>query len=214
MKIVIVGKGGHSKVIKDIILSNKEYKIVAYLDDRYEDVTMIDGMYYGPIMAAQKMIGYFDDLKFVIAIGNNKIRKSIVGQLALSERDYATLIHSKAVISPSAKIGSGTVVMASAVINTDAEIGHHAIINTNAVVEHDNKIGDFVHISPGATLTGSVTVGEGTHIGACAVVIPNVQIEEWSVVGAGATVIHDIPTNCTAVGTPAKIIRKEAIGGV
>ena len=214
MKIAVIGKGGHSKVIEDIILSNKEYEIVGYLDDQYEDVTMMDGMYYGPIIAAQNLIHYFDDIKFVIAIGNNRVRKAIARQLGLSDDYYATLIHRNAVVSPSASIGSGTVVMASVVINADVVIGKHVIINTNAVVEHDNKISDFVHISPSATLTGAVTVGEGTHIGAGAVMIPNVEIEEWSVIGAGATIIHDIPANCTAVGVPAKIVRKETIGGV
>ena len=38
MKIAIIGNGGHSKVIKDIILSNKEYEIVGYFNDIYEDV--------------------------------------------------------------------------------------------------------------------------------------------------------------------------------
>lgn len=214
MKIAVIGKGGHSKVIEDIILSNKEYEIVGYLDDQYEDVTMIDGMYYGPIIAALNLIHFFDDIKFVIAIGNNGVRKAIAGKLGLSDNYYATLIHSHAVVSPSATIGSGTVVMASVVINADVMIGNHVIINTNAVVEHDNKISDFVHISPSATLTGAVIVGEGTHIGAGAVMIPNVEIEEWSVIGAGATVTYHIPANCTAVGVPAKIIRKKAIGGI
>ena len=214
MKIAIIGNGGHSKVIKDIILSNKEYEIVGYLDDLYEDVKMIDGMCYGPIMTVQNLIYKFEDLKFVIAIGNNRVRKAITIQLNLTDDYYATLIHSHAVVSPSATIGSGTVVMASSVINADAKIGKHAIINTKAVVEHDSKISDFVHISPNATLTGAVSVGEGTHIGAGAVMIPNVQIDEWSVIGAGATIIHNIPGNCTAVGVPAKIVRKESIGGV
>ena len=214
MKIAIIGKGGHSKVIKDIILSNKGYEIVGYLDDQYEDATMMDGMYFGPIITAQNLIHYFKDIKFVIAIGNNRIRKTIAGQLGLSNDYYATLIHSNAVVSPSATIGIGTVVMATVVINADSKIGKHVIINTNAVVEHDSKISDFVHISPSATLTGAVTIGEGTHIGAGAVMIPNVQIDEWSVIGAGATIINNIPANCTAVGVPAKIVRKETIGGV
>src|SRR4051794_40717230 len=113
MKIAVIGKGGHSKVIEDIILSNKEYEIVAYLDDRYEDVAMIDGIYYGPIIAVQNLIDYFDQIKFVIAIGNNRVRRSIAGQLGLSDDYYATLIHRKAVVSPSATVGKGTVVMAS-----------------------------------------------------------------------------------------------------
>lgn len=214
MKIAVIGKGGHSKVIKDIILSNQEYEIVGYLDDLYEDFTTIDGMYYGPIRLAQNLIHIIEDIRFVIAIGNNGVRKAIAKQLGLTDDFYATLIHSHAVVSPSATIGKGTVVMASAVINADARIGKHAIINTKAVVEHDSKISDFVHISPNATLTGAVTVGEGTHIGAGAVMIPNVQVDEWSVIGAGATIIHNIPANCTAVGVPAKIVRKESIGGV
>lgn len=214
MKIAVIGKGGHSKVIKDIISSNQEYEIVGYLDDLYENQTIIDGMYYGPIMTAQHLLHNFEDVKFVIAIGNNRVRKVISEQLGLSDDQYATLIHSHAVVSPSAKIGNGTVVMASAVINADARIGKHTIINTKAVVEHDSQISDFVHISPNATLTGAVSVGEGTHIGAGAVMIPNVQIDEWSVIGAGATIIHNIPANCTAVGVPAKIVRKEFIGGV
>ncbi len=214
MKIAVIGKGGHSKVIQDIIFINEEYEIVAYLDDQYSEVTMIDGVYYGPIMMAQNIIDYFGEIKFFIAIGNNKVRKSIARQLGFPAHYYATLIHRKAIISPSARIGYGTVVMASAVINADAEIGEHAIVNTNAIVEHDNQISDFVHISPGAALTGAVTVDEGTHIGAGAVIIPNIHLGEWSVIGAGASVIRDIPANCMAVGTPAKIVKKEIVGGV
>lgn len=212
MNIVVIGKGGHSKVIEDIIKSNKDYKIVCYLDDQYKFFEKSNGMYFGPIMAAESLKEFFVDLLFVIAIGNNHIRKSIVEKLNLPNHDYATLMHRKAVISPTAKIGPGTVVMASAVINADAEIGNHAIINTSAVIEHDNYINDFAHISPRATLTGSVSVGEGTHIGAGAVIIPGVQVDKWSVVGAGATVINNLPAYCTAVGNPARILYKEILG--
>ncbi|MGQ7110151.1 UDP-N-acetylbacillosamine N-acetyltransferase, partial [Escherichia sp. TWPC-MK] len=79
--------------------------------------------------------------------------------------------------------------------------------NTASVVEHDNCIGDFVHIGPNATLTGTVTIDDGTQIGAGATIIPNLIIGNWSMIGAGATVIHNIPSRCTAVGLPAKIIK-------
>ena len=118
------------------------------------------------------------------------------------------------VVSPSAKIGSGTVVMASAVINADAEIGNHVIINTNAVVEHDSKISDFVHISPSATLTGAVT-SRRRDAYRCRCCYDSKRSNRrmvcyWS----WSNIIHDIPANCTAVGVPAKIVRKETIGGV
>ncbi|WP_242219249.1 acetyltransferase [Bacillus cereus group sp. BfR-BA-01380] len=208
MKIVMIGQGGHSKVIRDIILSNKEYEIVGYLDDRYEDITIVDNIYFGPISTVYEMINDFNQIKFVIAIGNNKVRKKIAEKLGLPDNCYATLIHKTAVISPNAKIGNGTVVMPNAVINADTQIGNHSIINTGSVVEHDNILGDFVHISPHVTLTGSIIIEEGVHIGAAATLIPSVKIREWSIIGAGTVVINDIPPNCTAVGIPAKIINE------
>ncbi|MEH6892580.1 acetyltransferase [Bacillus sp. JJ864] len=208
MKIVIIGQGGHSKVVQDIILSNKGYEIIGYLDDRYEDITIVDNIYFGPILTAHEMIKSFNQIKFVIAIGDNKIREEIVGKLGLSDDCYATLIHKTAVVSPSAQIGLGTVVMPNVVINADTRIGNHAIINTSSIVEHDNRIGDFVHISPHVTLTGSIVIEEGVRVGAAATLIPSVNIGKWSVIGAGAVVIHDIPPNCTAAGIPAKVINE------
>jgi acetyltransferase EpsM len=205
MKIAIIGQGGHSKVIHDIISSNAEYQVIGYLDDKYENITFSENHYFAPIVYAKQLIKSISNIKFVIAIGDNKIRKKIADELGLSFGYYATLIHNSAIVSPSVWIGCGTVIMANTVINAGAQIGNHTIINTCSVIEHDNKIGNFVHISPNATLTGTVQIEDGVHIGAGATMIPNVCIGEWSVIGAGATVIKDIPSDCTAVGTPAKI---------
>lgn len=214
MNIAIIGKGGHSKVVQELINSDKTKKIVGFFDDNYLDFTVENNIYYGPILSATKMIEFFYDVKFIIAIGNNHIRERIFEKLNLPNHYYATLIHQSAVISPSTVIGNGTVVFANAVVNADTKIGSHSIINTSSIIEHDNFIGDFVHISPNATLTGSVEIKNGVHIGAGATIIPKVKVEEWSVVGAGATVIRNIPSNCTAVGVPAFIKTKKVIGGV
>lgn len=205
MKIVLIGQEGHSKVIRDMVLENEDYQLVGCLDDKYGELTVSDNLCMGPISAAFEIMNYINEVKFVIAIGNNVIRKLIFEKLGLENHYYATVIHKTAVISPSARIGQGTVVMANVVITADAVIGNHAIINTSSVVEHDNFVGDYVHISPRATLTGTVSIGNGTHVGAGATIIPNIKIGEWAIIGAGATVIHNIPSNCTAVGTPAKV---------
>ncbi|MGH0429616.1 acetyltransferase [Bacillus hominis] len=206
MKILIIGCGGHSKVVKDIILSNEGYEIVGYLDDLYTGITIIDNLYFGAIEDAREIINKFNDIKLVITIGNNKMRKEISEILNQPVSIYATLIHKTAIISPQAHIGYGTVIMPNVVVNADTIIGNHTIINTGSIIEHDNIIDDFVHISPHATLTGSITIEEGAHIGASATIIPGVRIGNWSIVGAGSVVINDFPSNCTAVGIPAKVI--------
>src|SRR5690606_21947196 len=111
------------------------------------------------------------------------------------------------IISSSVKIDIGTVLMQGTIIQADTFIGKHAIINTRASIDHDSTVEDFVHISPGAILCGGVQIGEGTHIGAGAVILPGIKIGQWCKVGAGAVVAKNIPSNCTAVGIPAKPIK-------
>lgn len=161
MKIVIVGDGGHSKVITDLINSQLDDQIVGYLDDKYKEIIVKNHQFFGPLSTVQKLRELFVDIKYIVAIGNNVVRKQIVQMLDLPIDYYATLQHKSAIVSPSAKIGFGSVIMANTVINADSQIGNHSIINTGSIVEHDNKLADFVHISPQATLTGSVVIGDG-----------------------------------------------------
>src|SRR5690625_2771346 len=207
MEIIVIGNGGHSKVIQDMIHTKKGYKIIAILDDRYEFVSKKNNLIDAPLTFLNKIIT--PNTKVVIAIGDNSIRRVLSKKLIVRKDQYLTVIHPSAVVSPSAKIGYGTVVMPGAHINAEATIGDHCIINTRAIVEHENLIDDFSHISPNATLTGNVIVGEGVHIGASATIIPGINIGSWSIIGAGSTVIKHIPSYSTAVGSPTRIVRKE-----
>lgn len=205
--IILIGAGGHASVIIDIIQSmissNHEIKIKGILDDR-KDIRKLMG--YEILDEIKNAQLYNDkDTEFIIAIGNNTIRKNI--EKKLKGVKYFTAIHPTAVISINVTIKSGTIVMPRAVINANTEIGSHVIINSGAIVEHDNIIEDFAHISPGATLCGGVTVGEVTHIGANSTVIQCKKIGCNSIIGAGSTVITDIQSDVMAVGSPAKVIK-------
>jgi acetyltransferase EpsM len=209
LKVIVLGNGGHSKVIQEMISSLKDYEMIAVLDDRYSSENEEKGILYGPFSSLKNLLD--QDVKVVIAIGNNTIRKNVASSLPVRTNQYLSLIHPTAVVSPTAAIGNGTVVMPNAVINAEARIGKHCIINTGAIVEHENTIGDYTHISPNATLTGNVSISEGVHIGASASIIPGMEIGSWSIIGAGSTVIQSIPAYCKAVGTPAKIIEQTLI---
>jgi acetyltransferase EpsM len=204
--IVIIGDGGHSRVIQDSIALNNDMKVSAILDDRYKTINSEGNILLGPVSAANNLIEQMD-YYFVIGIGNNHVRKKIQERLNFPRERYISVIHPTAVISSSATIGLGSVVMAKAVINANAKVGDQAIINTGAIIEHDSDIGELCHISPGATITGSVTVGNGSQIGAGAVVIPNLTIGQWCIVGAGSTVIKPVPDFRKAVGAPARLLQ-------
>ncbi|WP_445381934.1 acetyltransferase [Robiginitalea sp. IMCC43444] len=200
--IRLYGAGGHSQVILDL-LADQPFQVTAIFDDHPEGKHPKAPEVHPGISVDIKSFPFKGD-PCIIAIGDNAARARLSKELA---PNFITLIHKTAVVSHSARLGTGTVVYAGAIIQPNTQIGEHVIINTAASVDHDNVIGDFVHISPKATLTGHVTVGEGTHIGAGAVVIPKIKIGKWCIVGAGAVVIKDVPDYAVVVGNPAKIIK-------
>ncbi|MGF7534274.1 acetyltransferase [Bacillus mexicanus] len=204
--VAIVGDGGHGKVIRELINARTDTRLAAVLDDKFQMLEARKEWYTGPIEAVSELRRLIPDVMFLIAIGNNRVRKKLAERLGLKKEDFITLIHPSAIVSKSAVIEEGTVIMAGAIIQADARIGAHCIINTGAVAEHDNLISDYVHLSPRVTLSGAVAVQEGAHLGTGASVIPQLTIGAWSTVGAGSAVIRSIPDWATAVGAPARTI--------
>jgi acetyltransferase EpsM len=143
------------------------------------------------------------DAEWLIAIGNNVVRKKIATENSLL---YGIAVDVNSHISKTTEVGIGTVVMPGVTINSSTVTGKHCIINTNASVDHDCVLGDYVHISPNATLCGGVIIGEGTHVGAGSVIIPGIRVGQWATIGAGSVIIKDVPDHVTIVGNPGRII--------
>ena len=196
----LFGASGHGKVIKEILNANG-VKVEAFVDDN-PNVNECGGR---PVLHDATGLS-----PMIVSIGVNRIRKMIVERLRANNSaiEFKSAIHPSAVISPSAKIGEGTVVMAGAVVNADAVIGNHCIVNTGATVDHDCVIGDYCHIAPGANVSGGTHIGEGTWIGVGACVIQCLNIGKWSFIGAGSVVVKDVSDGVVAYGNPCKVIHE------
>ena len=195
----LYGASGHCRVIVDIITASNEFEIEGILDDN----PRMNEIFNIPVFRTDK-VGTLAEKAFIIAVGNNSVRKKIVEDLS---GVYMTAIHPRAVVSRFSVIKIGTVVMAGAIVNAGAIIGTHCIINTAALVEHDCILGDYVHISPNASLGGDVQIAEGAHIGIGATIIQGIKIGKWSTIGAGAVIINDIPDYAVVAGNPGKILK-------
>lgn len=84
------------------------------------------------------------------------------------------------------------------------------------IVSGDAVIGDDVVIRNGVTIglkkreeAGSPVIGSRVEIGAGAKVLGRIRIGDDVVIGANAVVISDVPSGCTAVGIPARIIPRK-----
>ena len=189
-KVIIIGAGGHAKVIADIIEKSGD-EVVGFLDDNKENgatviknYKVIGGSNNRFAMAITK-----ENVEFVIAIGDNQKRKEISNSPNLK---FYTAIHPSAQIGLDVRIEEGTVIMAN------------SCINSSAIIEHDNIIEDYVHISPNATLGGTVKIGESTHVGIGSIVKNNITICKNCTIGAGAVVVKNILEEGTYVGVPAR----------
>lgn len=211
-KIIVIGSGGHARVVADIILTREkelkeDLKIIGFLDDNFKNLKY-NNIFNIPILGELSIINNLDkeDYFFIIAIGNNIIREKI--SRTYNELKYYTAIHPKSIISRNVEIGEGTVVMPNVVINPNSNIGKHCIINTSSVIEHDNKIGDFVHVSPNATLCGGVHVDNNSWVGAGSTVKQQIYIGENVIIGAGSVILKNIERNIVVAGIPGKVIRR------
>ncbi len=198
-KLVIIGAGGHGKVIADIAFKN-QYTDIVFLDDN-KNIYECAGL---PVKGTVEKAKDYIDWDFIIAIGDSDKRKAIFEKIEKTNFNIVSLIHPNAVISRRVDIGKGTVVMAGCVINSDTMIGKACIINSCASVDHDGKIQDFSHISVGAHLAGNVFVGKNTWIGAGAIVLNNLSICNDTIIGAGAVVTHCIENKGVYIGIPAR----------
>lgn len=200
--VLILGAGGHGKVVADTLLCQGA-QVSGFLDDvPAKWGTTILGI---PVLGGVNTCWEHCPGGLLLGIGSNAIRKQIATTLGpRADRLWCNAIHPRAVVSASVRIAVGVVIVAGAVVNVDASLGSHVIINTCASVDHDCVVGDYVHIAPGAHLAGGVTVGEGAFIGAGAVVVPGCTIGKWANIGAGAVVVRDIPDNVIAKGVPAR----------
>lgn len=200
-KVILIGAGGHAKVIADIIQQNQEYCIVGLVASKKEA-----GFFGIPV------VGTDDDLEDLfgrgirfafVAIGDGKIRRRITNCLEKIGYEIINVISQQAVISARVKLGKGIAVMPGAVINADTVIEDGCIINTNASVDHDNYVGEFTHIAPGCAVAGFNRIGKDCFLGIGSRVIDRVVIGDNTIVGAGSVVIGDVMGDCTVVGTPA-----------
>lgn len=200
--VIIIGAGGHAKVIADIIYKSGD-NLIGFLDDNLANKGK--EIYLGKkVIGTTKDIEIYNKNYFIIGIGNNSIRKKINNENNLK---LYTAIHPSAIIAEDVKIGTGSVIMAGVVINPGTVIGKNCIINTCSSLDHDNLLEDYVHISPGAHLAGTVSVKEGTWICTGATIINNITIAKNNIIGAGSVVIKDInEENGTYVGVPVKML--------
>ena len=205
-KILILGAGGHGKVLADLIDQLAAWEAVGFLDDdpAKHCARVLDIPVLGPTISLAATAEKAGATAVALGFGDNQVREEYFARALAAGLAVPNLTHSSAVISRHAELGRGVVILAAAVVNPGALIDDNVCLNTRASVDHDCRVEAHARILPGAILTGNVRVGRRATIGAGAVVNPGLFVGEGAIVGAGAVVTRDVAAGAVVVGNPAR----------
>lgn len=209
--LVIIGSGGFGRevawLVEDINEAKNEWNLIGFIDENMNN--------HGKECNGYKVLGGFDylegknDIYYVCAIGNSKIKKEIVENKCNKYNiKPATLVHPSVIMNRKYnEIGEGTIICASNIITVNTNIGNHVIINLDCTIGHDVVIEDYVTVYPSVNISGNCNIAECVELGTGVQIIQGKEIGSNSIIGAGSVVIKDIESDSTAVGIPAKVIK-------
>jgi sugar O-acyltransferase (sialic acid O-acetyltransferase NeuD family) len=206
-KIVLVGGGGHARVLIELIRSLGKYEMIGILDSQLKRGLSISGV---SVLGKDNLLSGLYDKGIknacvgVGSIGSNDKRRRLYEKVNRIGFYFPALVHPKSIVSKESKIAEGVQIMAGAIIQSHTVIDKNTIINTGAILDHDCIVGKHVHICPGAVISGGCTIGDGAFIGAGVTVIQGLQIGREALVGAGSIVVRDVPDGGVVKGAPAK----------
>lgn len=212
--ILIYGASGHSKMIVDIILKNKDYKFIGFIDSFKPINTKVYGYdIKGGLDELPNLINEYSIDGIIIGIGDNYTRRhayELISGIA-PDIEFVSAVHPSAVLANDVIIPRGTVIMAGAVLNAASKVGEFCILNTKSSLGHDSTMANFSSLASGATTGGNVHIGLNSAICLRAAIIQNVSIGDHSVVGAGSLVLHSIGDRKLAYGNPITTLKNRKI---
>ena len=211
-KIVLLGAGGHCRVVIEACQANG-FEVVGILDANIAKGTKIMGIpVLGDDSLAQELFATGVRFMAVSIVGNLELRSRLLSTYADMGFEFPSFVCKAAHLSEYAEISDeGVLIQPGTIVNAEAVVGAHATLNTGCLVEHQATVGCNSHIAPRSMLLGFSSVGDRTMIGAGAIILPSVSVGNDCIVGAGSVVLQDVPSGMVVAGNPAKVIRKKEL---
>ncbi|MCB2408573.1 acetyltransferase [Hymenobacter lucidus] len=213
-QLAIVGAGGLGREVLVLVHQINEvrptWQLAGFFDDQAPASAIIhDVPYLGSTAALNATI---EPLQVIVAVGNGRSRAAIVQRLTSPLLRFATLIHPAVAQQPyqQLQIGEGCIIGQGCILTTDIQLGRHVLLNLGCTIGHDAVLEDFCSLMPHANVGGEAYLETGVYLGTNATIINKVRIGARTIVGAGAVAVRDLPTDCTAVGVPATVIKTHA----
>jgi sugar O-acyltransferase (sialic acid O-acetyltransferase NeuD family) len=206
--IVVVGMGGHARVVLDAIEKQGAYRVVGLIADPSSHGGARAAYGYAVLGDVEALQRPETPRRAVVALGSGRARQSWFETLERCDFEIVPVVHPDAHLGRDVQVGDGAVVLAGAVVNSGVALGRGVLVRAGSTLDHGCRLEDFAHLAPGAHLAGDVIVGVRSHVGIGACVVPGIQLGSDVLVGAGAVVTQSVPRGHTVVGAPGRTMRR------
>ncbi len=205
-KLLILGSGGHGRVVADVAEKSNLFQEISFLDNNFLSFNISKSANSKKVIgeiSKQNIEKYSSEFTHAfVGIGDNKVRIKWLKEILNFNYIIPIIIDPSAEISKYTEIEKGCFINTNVVIQCNTKIKFGAILNTSCTVDHDSIIGEGTHISPGVNIAGNVNIGKYCWIGIGSQIIQKVSIGNNVIVGGGSLVLKDIPDNKKAFGNP------------
>ena len=214
--IAILGAGGHARDIlwlleniNDSLSTNEQWNLTGFYDKNPNETSMC-----GYPVFDEKELYQRKNMAVACGLGEPFDRKRVVDKLREKNDSlfFPALVSPDAMVSQRAQIGNGTQIFPGTMImGGNVRIGEFVVIHINSTIGHDSYIGDYAQINPGCNISGGSILDECVMIGTGVKGMPKVHVGKNSCIGISSVITSDIPSDCTAVGYPARVIKRNKI---
>lgn len=209
MILLIYGAGGLGKEVYDLVMRSTpdKYKKVYFIDDFADEgpCYLSEAIHFDSI--AVRFKDKLDELEGVVGVGEPQHREMLAQKFISTGIRLATLIDKSAIISPTAKIGEGTIVCEHASLHSNVVIGSGCLVQPLATIGHDIRVGDYSVMGPHCAPGGGSVFGKRVFVGMHGTIKEKTNIGDDAIIGMGAVVYKDVEAGATVIGNPARVTR-------
>ena len=213
-KIIVLGAGGHAKVVVDTLRA-QGITVDGIVDPHLaKSETLWRGL---NVLGSDEKLLELDTNDYLLVNGvgslpGNNLRQKLFTKFKVAGFDFLTIIHPTAIIGAGVQLEEGVQVMAGAIIQPDCHVAKNTILNTGVTLDHDCRVGANVHIAPGVNISGDVVISDGAHVGTGASIVQGVTIGKGSLIGAGTVVVRSVPDNAKLLGQQPRLFKHKDWG--
>lgn len=206
--LVSVGAGGLGReialLISQLNAAGAGRGLRGFYDDRRPAAPAVGGLpYLGTVATATA-------IPLAVAVGSSAGRAAVVRRLTSGHLAFPVLVHPRVALAAGQRIRlpAGCLIQRGCLLTCGITLGRFGLLNLGCTLGHDSVLEDFCSLMPHANVGGAAHLEAGVYLGANATVIHQVRVGAHTTVGARAVVVRDLPAGCTAVGVPAREIKR------